>query len=165
MKRIFKFTALILVTAIVVVSCRPKKFSDIGDVPSKTKGIQDNWVLSHAYVVDEAFATPDKLDITDFYKTKTLPTLKFTETGFTALTTGTVKNYFGTGTGTWSFDNADFPKSLYINYSDNSKDTFLLGSTIRTTDLVLKLKKTFYYTKGTAKKIAYSYIWEFTRQN
>ncbi|MCX6189547.1 MAG: DUF5004 domain-containing protein [Bacteroidetes bacterium] len=164
MKSILNFLLLIILFSASFISCRPKKFSDIGLEPSKSKGLQANWILSHAYVIDEAATSPDKLDITAFYQTKALPTLIFTETTFTALTLGTVKNYFGSGSGTWSFDNNDYPTSLRINYSNNVKDTFLLGGTIRPTDSTLKLKKTFYYYKKGVKNIAYSYIWEFVRQ-
>ncbi len=163
MKRILKFSVFFLLLSISTFSCRPKKFNDIGNEPSKMQGLQATWILSHAYVIDEAATSPDKLDITDFYKTKTLPTITFTETNFTAVTSGTVKNYFGTGSGTWSFDNNSYPTSIRINYSNNVKDTFLLGSTIRPTDASLKLKKSFYYFKKGVKNIAYSYIWEFVR--
>ncbi len=93
----FKNSIFIILIALAISSCRPEKFKEIGDIPSKTKGLQDDWKLAHAYVVDEAFSTPDKLDITEFYATKTLPTITFTENTFTALTAGTVKNYFGFG--------------------------------------------------------------------
>lgn len=164
MNRIINRFFIAAAAVLLIASCRPEKFKDIGDPASKTAGIQANWILAHAYVIDEAFATPDKLEITDFYKTKALPTLNITATGFTALTTGVVKNYFGTGKGTWTFDDNTYPTKVYLNYNDNSKDTFMLAGTIRTTDQALKLKKTYYYTKNGVKKIAYSYIWEFTRQ-
>jgi hypothetical protein len=164
MKHFIKIALVCFAAACIVSACRPAKFKEIGEIPSKTKGIQGSWLLSHAYVVDDAYVNPDQLDITDFYKTKALPSFTFTETNFTALTTGTVKNYFGTGTGTWSFDNNDYPTTLYFTYSNNDKDTFLLGATIRPTDSKLKLKKTYFYTKNGIRKSAYSYIWEFDRQ-
>lgn len=85
MKTIFKYFALLILTSLIINSCRPKKFSDIGDPSSKVEGIKANWMLTHAYVIDEAYVSPDKLEITDFYKTAAnLPNLNIAENTFTS---------------------------------------------------------------------------------
>lgn len=165
MKRSAQIILLLLIIAAVSDGCRPKKFKDIGDASSKMEGIKANWIMAHAYVIDEAYVTPDKFEITDFYRTgTTLPNLNISDNSFSSTVTGVVKNYFGTGNGTWKFDDNNFPTSVIFSYSNATKDTFLLASSIRATDNALKLKKQYYYMKAGKKTLGFSYIWEFTKQ-
>jgi hypothetical protein len=163
MKRIHQIILCLFIIT-VANSCRPAKFKEIGDPSSKVEGIKGNWILSHAYAIDEAYVTPDKLEITDFYQTATTqPNLNISDNTFSSNITGVVKNYFGTGTGTWKFDDNNFPSYVIFNYSNSTADTFLLAGPIRATDTSLKLKKQYFYTKAGKNLVAFSYIWEFIK--
>jgi hypothetical protein len=149
----------ILGTAIslLVVSCR-KEYKEIGEVPSKIDGITANWVLSSCKVVDKASVVEEVMDITSFLnQSGKLPNVSFEiKSGigtYTCDTSNVAYSFFGGTSGTWTFDNAEFPKSILIQPKGSTKAiVYPLAATIRPTDTYLQIEKSI-FCNGTEKAV------------
>lgn len=157
MKRIITF----FIAALVLLAPACKKDKTLDPAPSKVEGLSASWVLVKASQVDEVSLIKETADITDFYSTGTqMPNITFNANfTFSSDNTGVAKSHFGSS-GTWAFDNNDYPTKILLTYTGGGTDELPLGATIRTTDTRLKIKQTIYC--GT--DAAFSYLLEFERK-
>jgi hypothetical protein len=169
-KNIFmKQIAFILISSILIagISCKKKKV-EIGNAESSLQGIQAHWELVKATTIDEKSPSRSSFDMTDFYTdngTK-LPNITFNSEllTFSCDTVGLAINHIGTS-GTWKFDDADFPSSITISDANNGMSVLKLYGPIRPSDAHLKIGKTLYCDDGSGGLIAsYTLILEFERK-
>ncbi|MCU0441966.1 MAG: DUF5004 domain-containing protein [Bacteroidia bacterium] len=134
-----------LIFGIVALSSCRKEYKEIGEVPSKVEGISASWVLQDCAVIDKASIVEETLNITPYFsKGAKMPNIRFQMEGTTGVyqadTTGVLYSFFGGTSGTWQFDNADFPTKLILTPTGSSSSiTMPLASTIRPTDTYLKI--------------------------
>jgi hypothetical protein len=142
----------------VWISACQKEYKEIGEVPSKVEGITANWVLQACEVVDKGGFVEETMDITSFFYTKTnLPNIQLAMVNgagvYTADTSNIAFQFFGGTSGTWTFDNPNFPKQLILTPTGSSTNlVFPLATTIRPTDTNLKLDKSI-LCKDTEKAV------------
>jgi hypothetical protein len=91
---------------------------------SKITGISDTWKLSKVVQADLLTNIPERseLDLSNLYIGTEPMSISFTADGNYTLTPGTTLNYIG-GSGTWSFNNNDYPTQ--INLVSNGVNTTL----------------------------------------
>lgn len=133
------------VLGIALLSACRKEYKEIGEVPSKIEGLTAYWILYDCAVIDKAAIIEESLTITPYFtKGAKMPNIRFQMEGTTGVyqadTTGVLYSFFGGTSGTWQFDNADFPTKLILTPAGSSSTiTMPLASTIRPTDTYLKL--------------------------
>ncbi len=135
-----------LAIGVFATSCQ-KEYKEIGEIPSKTDGITASWILSSCSSIDKAAIVEETMDITSFFYTDTkLPNINLKMESnlgtYTCDTANVAYQFFGGTSGTWSFDNPDFPKKVFLTPAGTSTVLeFTLAATIRPTDPYLKLDK------------------------
>lgn len=157
MKQILTF----FIAAMVLLAPACKKETTLNPAPSKIEGLAASWVLVQASQVDELSLIKETADITDFYATgAAMPNITFNSNfTFTSDNTGVAKTHFG-NSGTWAFDNNDYPTKIILTYTGGGTDDLPLGATIRTTDKRLKIKQTI----NCGTDAVFSYLLEFERK-
>ncbi len=163
MKRIIMITAFF----ISLMACK-KEIKDIGAPASKVEGLQANWVLQRCSMVDELSLTKESIKMGDYFTVKnaalTQPNIKFAINNgnriYTVDTTNVLVNFFQASSGTWNFDNDEFPTEIVFNPTGGTPFTLPLGGPIRTVDQVLKLRKPVYC----GGELKFSYVLEFERR-
>lgn len=157
-KRMKNKLYIVCATIGLMVSSCQKEYKEIGEIPSKIEGITANWILKSCEVVDKGGFEEETMDITSFFYSKSnLPNIQFTMVNgagvYSADTSNIAFQFFGSTSGTWIFDNPDFPKQLILTPTGSSQTlTFNLAATIRPTDTYLKLDKSI-LCKDTEKAV------------
>lgn len=129
------FTAL----ALVMSACKPEKLV-LDPAPSKLEGINGTFTLVKVVQVDENAApgTTDELDVTAAYLGTTAPSITFNSSALTfTYNAGTSPDFIG-ASGTWAFDDVDFPTKVVMN-NGTQYDLGLLH-TIRPQDEFLEVE-------------------------
>lgn len=136
-----------------------KEYKEIGNAPSKIEGITAKWVLHSCSVIDKGGFIEETVEITPFFTSSPkLPNISFTmEAGvgrYTCDTSNIAFNFFGGTSGTWSFDNNEFPTKLLITPNGSEQGIVMpLAATIRPTDTYLKIDQSVLC--GTTEKAVY----------
>ncbi|MES2559277.1 MAG: hypothetical protein V4590_06030 [Bacteroidota bacterium] len=153
-----KYIYIIAVTiSFLVTSCR-KEYKEIGENPSKIDGITASWSLNSCKVVDKASIIEETIDVTSFFgQTGKLPKVTFAMTAgvgtYTCDTSNVAFSFFGGTSGTWAFDNAEYPKKVFITpVGSSTVIAFPLAATIRPTDTYLQIDKSV-MCGGTEKSV------------
>lgn len=151
----------IFIAAVILAIPACKKDKTLEPAPSKVDGLTAAWVLVKATQVDELSLIKESADITEFYASGTTqPNITFKpDFTFTSNNVGVAKVHFG-NSGTWKFDNANFPTKIILTYTGGGTDDLPLGATIRTTDTRLKIKQTI----NCGTQAVFSYLLEFERK-
>lgn len=142
----------------LVTSCR-KEYKELGENPSKIDGITASWSLSSCKVIDKAATVEEMIDVTSFFASPTkLPNITFAMNGgvgtYTCDTSNVAYSFFGGTSGTWSFDDANYPKKVIITPAGATAPIeFPLAATIRPTDTYLLIDKSV--SCGGAEKTVY----------
>lgn len=159
MKNIYIRFLLILIPGLLFGSCEEQTY-EFGEPFSKLQGINGTFVLSAVSQIDErTTALDNSLDISDFFIGVTPAVISFNSTDFTyTLNSGTSPNFLGENSGSWRFDDNEFPTEIQLG--SGNPTSLLLNRTIREIDNTLEFQVSR-FCSGTAG-VSYRYI--FTRQ-
>lgn len=130
-----------LAASLAIAGCKPDLKGELGSPSNKMEGMSGTWELSKFSQKDLNNPIQEERDLSDFYVngTDTPYRLTFNLSDMTyTVVPGPGRNYFGS-TGTWGFDNPDFPSLLNL-YSATDTLQFDLGSMVRPFDNALNLE-------------------------
>jgi hypothetical protein len=157
MKRILSLLTLL---ALVVQSCQPDPYKEIGPDYSLTEGITGTWTLSTVSQTDETQPVPETVDISDFFQDDPLVmSFDYSTSTYTVDNVGGGGNIFGDN-GSFGYNETDFP-SMIMMYT-NVGDTLSMDLTqmVRKIDTRMGFKVTRNRCDG--PNITYEY--DFNRQ-
>lgn len=157
-------TAFILVLSLCVgfVGCKEDR-PVLDPAGSKIEGINANWEMVGATVIDIASIQQKSLDVSSAFIGSKAMRIDFDSTDFSyTVDKGFAPNYFGTS-GTWAFDNNETPTSITLTTSDNREILLTLSRTIRPVDANLVFKMNRYIDGKEDPYIAYEFT--FARTN
>jgi hypothetical protein len=112
LKYLLAFSAL----ALMLSACKPEKLV-LDPAPSKLEGINGTFTLVKVAQVDENAApgTTDELDVSAAFIGASAPTITFNSDALTfTYAPGTSPDFIG-ASGTWAFDDVDFPTKVIMN--------------------------------------------------
>jgi hypothetical protein len=137
--RIYLLLILIL-TSVVVSNC--KKSYTLDPPPSSIDGINGSWELYSVIQVDEFDLAKPERNISKFYLgegSSAVMEITFNSSDLTfEITLGQIgKNYLPTS-GTWKFDDDNFPQYIYLKDDEGNVTTLTLQGPIRPQDQQLK---------------------------
>jgi Domain of unknown function (DUF5004) len=139
MKGKYQYWTLLLLMVALLSACKPDKL--VLDPPgSKLEGINDNFVLSEVIQVDPfVIGSGNSMDVTRVFSKGTPPTITFKSADFTySATAGDGPDYLG-ASGTWSFDDNEYPTLINMN-NGSSQYVLKLLHTIRPQDEYLQVQ-------------------------
>jgi len=149
---------LIIFFAFAILASGCKDDGPSLDAPSsKLEGINDDWQLSEVLMIDKSagpFALKE-FDVSAAYFGSNPSEMSFNSADFTYThNSGSAPDLFG-ASGTWAFDDNDFPTLITINDGSGPK-VLTLVRTVRATDQTLQ----FEVTKDCAgsETIGYQYV-------
>ncbi len=152
---------IFVLIAVATFSCsedRPK----LGPPSSKLAGINDTWVLTGVEQLDENATRNNILDVSSVYIGSIPTEISFDSDSFTyVVIAGTSPNFMG-DSGTWSFDDNNYPTLFTITH-DGITERCSLNRTVRTVDQTLEFKYSRYCDPDLSKKTV-SYNYTFTRK-
>ena len=134
------FLAAIALIAVVASNC--KKTYTLEPPPSKIEGINGTWELYNVIQVDEVDLAKAERDISKFYVgdgTTEVMKITFNSEDYTyEITLGEMgKNYLPLS-GTWSFDDNDYPEYIFLSDDGGNITVLKLQSPTRPQDQQLK---------------------------
>jgi hypothetical protein len=117
--------------AFVLQACKPKEVFEPGDPFSSLKGIHGTWAIDQVLQVDKLSTKSDNsLDVSSFFMGASPLEITFNSDDFTwSVAAGDAPNYLG-ASGTWSFDDNDFPSVINI-VEGSATRTFTLNRPVR----------------------------------
>lgn len=135
-----KYSFIVLITlAISVLGCKKEPEVPFGEPSSKIEGINAEWMLVAAQLIDENTINRDSISLTDYYLSGEAPMISFDSKTFEyAVTAHGKKNFFGIG-GTWAFDDDEYPTKIILNDAELGTVEVMLTSTIREVDTRLRV--------------------------
>ncbi|MBL7831079.1 MAG: DUF5004 domain-containing protein [Saprospiraceae bacterium] len=151
---------------IAFTACKKEKF-EIGTPFSKVKGISSTWELKEVWQTDEIAETAP-LNVTDLMVGTTPSIITFTENGRTYnLQTGTSFQFIP-DSGTWKFDDDEYPTQVTLNSSGNDYELALQKPVREIADNTLEYKYIRPIGNCTVleggKKGAVGYIYKYVRK-
>jgi len=157
---------IIVLTSVFVSNC--KKTYTLDPAGSKIEGINGAWELYSVIQVDEVDLAKSERDISKFYVgdgTIEVMKITFKSSDFTyEVTLGdTGKNYLPS-TGTWEFDNNEFPKFIFLDDGEGNITTLSLQGPTRPQDQQLKFSFKRSCTIGGELTEYVGYRYEFNRK-
>lgn len=124
--------SLLILALFSIIACKKEKL-ELDPPSSKIEGISDTWVLKEVTQVDEANPLFPEMEVSEAFIGNQALEMSFESTNFTySVEEGDCPNYFGT-TGTWSFDDNEFPTLVNIVH-DGKEEVLQLLRTVRTVD-------------------------------
>ena len=165
MKTINKFLALTIVCCSVLFFACKKDIKDIGAVQSQVDGIKGKWEVVKVVMNDSTTSTPDPVEVTDFFQASTkMPNISFniTDKTYTSDATGVAYDFFG-ATGTWAFDDPQFPKTITFTPQGGTAFTMGMMAPIRLVDSRLKIQK-YMYCDSAQTNFKFAYQIELERR-
>lgn len=163
MKNVFRNIAILVLIGSTLSACK-KEIKEIGNPASKVEGIQASWVLSKSIQIDEVSLVKESSNITRFFTGGgKMPNITFTETTYIVDTVGLSFNFFGTSSGTWAFDNNEFPSMIKFTPNDAAPFDLKLNGPIRPQDNLKFTRPIFTSCKGASTHVM-SYNLEFVRK-
>jgi len=165
MKNIFKIA---VVTAVIITSfgsCKQEK-QELGPKASQVEGIVNNWILTKVDQIDVnvelAFQESDTLlDVSEAILTSMPMEINISGDGTYTFTDGDGRNMFDSlNTGTWGFDNDEYPSMIVFNKGTNQESNYPLIRPVRPQDPYLAVK----YNKFCGDNRIVSYHLWFTRK-
>ena len=166
MKNTLKFATLALLVAAGFASCRPEK-KTLGPKANQVDGISStSWILSRVDQIDVnvqlAFVESDTLlDVSQAYIDGAPMEIAFNKAGSYTITAGAGSSLFKNATGTWNFNNIDYPSYVTFDGATPSENSMKLIRPVRPQDNHLALK----YNKICGGKRTVSYHLTFNRKN
>lgn len=159
-----KQKTIVFLCALFMLGACEKDVKEIGKIASKIEGIKANWELSKAVQVDEQSLTKESANITGFFtKGGKLPNISFSDSTYSVDTDGLAFNFFGGASGTWKFDDPEFPSKITFTPTGGKSFDLKLNGPIRPQDNLRISKEITNSCKGKATWVM-SYNLEFTRK-
>lgn len=158
MKGKIKFWTLLLLLGVGLAACKPEDI--VLDPPgSKLDGINGTFTLAEVIQVDPfVIGSGNSLDITGAFTSGTVPSITFNSTALSyTFAPGDGPNYLG-ASGTWAFDNDDYPTLISMNDGTAQYDLKLLH-TIRPQDEHLEVQ----YERSCGGTVSVIYQFKFAR--
>lgn len=154
------YSLLILLCLSVFIGACEEDTYEFGEPFSKVEGINGSFVLTQVIQVDERTTNFDNtFEISEFFIGSEPAVISFNGTDFTySLTPGTAPNFLGATSGSWKFDNNEFPTRIELGTSNPV--ILNLSKTIRSIDNTLE----FSFTRSCSGTAGVSYNYIFTRQ-
>lgn len=160
MKKTILYSLYIGAVMIFVTACRPEIPTELAPPGSKLDGINADWVMVAAQIVDENTLNGDSISITPYYADGLAPEIEFNSTTFEYnVTPNGKRNFFGTG-GTWSFDDNEFPTMIMLTSNEGEPIELMLTATIRPQDQRLKVN----YARECGATAYATYYFEYVRK-
>ena len=132
---------MISILAIITLSNCNEKDYPLDPPPSKINGINGTWELISVVEVDEFDLAKPERDISSFYTgvgvTVMMATFNSDDFTFEIIPGDKGQNYLPT-TGTWEFDNNDFPTFIYLTDDEGAVTNLALKGPTRPQDQLLK---------------------------
>lgn len=168
MKSLNKTLTLLIITIVILSSCRPDSFKDLGAERGYLESLNGTWKLTKATQVDEDASKKgfpyQQLDITNLFPyTSFVFTLNVSAGApatFTAVP-GTSPKIIKLSSGTWTVDDLKYPKNIYLK-NGAATDTISLGGYPVSTSASLKITKE--KKDASTGKLLISYSYEFAKQ-
>ncbi len=154
----------ILIIALVVGACKPKLEGELGVPFDKIAALAGTWQLEQFIQKDPNNPIQEERDLTQFYVVNDIAptTLQINGDATYTVAEGPGKNPFGTS-GTWGFDNIEFPIFLILNTPTDTLN-IALNSVVRSTDTSLSLSVDKVCTDDTGvDQLVSIYIFKFKR--
>ena len=157
----------ILLGVLSLSSCKKTIEGELGEPFDKVSGMAGTWQLTTFSQTDLNNPIQEKRDLSRFYIKDGITPLEitFTKAGRTYETDIEFgKNYFGTS-GTWGFDNEEYPSYLLL-YGETDTLQFNLGSVVRSFDQTMSIELPRGCSLNKADAVpTVVYTFEFTRQD
>lgn len=158
MKKII-YSLIFLFIALSSGACEDETY-EFGEPFSKIEGITGEFILTKVIQADERSTNLDNtFDISEFFIGSTPAVLSFNGSDFSyTLSPGTAPNFLGGTSGSWKFDDNDFPTQILLG--SGTPVILDLDRTIRSIDNTLEFRVSRYCSG----KAGVSYQYVFTRQ-
>lgn len=162
-------TGLILMTAIIsFVACNPPKYDELSAPRNITESLAGTWKLTRATQVDEDASTKGfpykEMDITNLFPyTDFILTLNVNAGAPSTFSTtpGSSPLLINLSSGSWSVDDADYPKDITLVNGAVTEKVTLGGYPVGSSNtLKLKVER----KDATTGKLLLSYSYEFAKQ-
>ncbi|MEM0998116.1 MAG: hypothetical protein AAGN35_13595 [Bacteroidota bacterium] len=140
MKRYLQLFLLTLTTGLVLVGCEPDPVT-LDPAPSKLDGINDTFSLVEVKQVDNNGIGLTELDVSGLFIGTTPAVIAFNSANGTwSYNTGSSLDFLG-GSGSWAFDNDEYPTKIAMNNGTDNYDLTLVR-TIRPAEQFLEVELT-----------------------
>jgi len=131
-----------LTLGVVFLSQCKKQTYTLDPPPSKIEGLNGDWSLFSVIQVDEISLSKGERNISEFYigpDSTDLMQVTFNSSNFTfTITPGAIGRNYLPSSGSWSFDNNDYPQFIYLTDDMGITTTLKLQGPTRPQDTVLK---------------------------
>lgn len=164
MKTNMKKTLYIAVAALLMVGACKKEMKELGAPASKVEGLLATWELNKAVQVDEQSLTKESANIFHYFSSSAkLPNITFLDSTYTVDTAGLSFNFFGGPSGSWKFDDVDYPSKITFTPDGGASFDLKLNGPIRPQDNLRLSKEVMHSCKGKSTWVM-SYNVEFIRK-
>lgn len=144
---------------VALQACKPEIPTTLAEPGSKLDGINADWTMVAAQIVDENTLNGDSISITSYYVDDTPPEITFSSTFEYTVTANGKRNFLGNG-GTWAFDDEEFPTMIMLTTNDGEMIDLTLTTTIRPQDSRLR----FNYARNCGATNYATYYYEYIRK-
>lgn len=160
MKKFIPIALLFALGVFTLNSCKKERL-ELEPPSSKLEGINATWKLIEVIQVDEADALFPEMEVSEAFIGEDGLEITFNSNDFSySVRAGESPNYFGTS-GTWAFDDNEFPTLISISHDGKTENLNLLR-TVRTVDKTLEFR--YYRQCADAGKNVVSYKMVFERK-
>lgn len=132
---------LISLAVAALASCRPERRGELGPDPDLAFGIVGRWKVAELSITDFKSPLGDELSVSEDLATLGAP-LEITfnaDNTYQVNNPGKIPHKFGTS-GTWGFNNPEFPSRMGIINNNGETDTIHLRSMARDFDPVWRIQ-------------------------
>ena len=169
MKRQYQLFTFFIVLVIALVACEPVEYGELGNSFSKIEGIEGTWIATEVIQIDETALAQGGLyteqDLTNLFNFSRY-TITFSIDSDTMPSTfsvfaGGAPSFIDT-TGSWTFNDNDFPTDVLFTHTDSSGFTSkmrLIAPPRNQNPLRIKFQR---FSGG---KLIISYQYTFEKQN
>jgi hypothetical protein len=168
MKRTNYILILIALLSVTMLSQCKKKTYTLDPPPSKIEGLNGDWSLYSVIQVDEISLSKGEKDISQFYigsDTTTVMQANFSSSDKTfTITPGTMGRNYLPSSGTWTFDDNDYPQYIYLVDDNGVETTLKLQAPTRPVDTELKFSFQRSCIINGEEKEYVGYRYEFNRE-
>lgn len=152
--------SIIFLAIFALYSCRPEEPGALAAPESKLDGINDSFTLISVTQVDRrALGDESSLDVSDIFTSN--PTqITFSSSDFTySVVPGSGPNFLG-DSGTWAFDDIEYPTTVTLTPAAGAEVVLWLNRTIRPRETMLEVE--WVRSCSGAESVSYRYM--FARQ-
>ena len=168
MKYLSRLIPFIVAVVMVSTACEPMEYGELGEPFSKIDGIEGTWVATEVIQVDETALAQGglytEMDLTNVFNftnyTITFATASGQPSTFT-VSPGGAPSFIDT-TGTWAFDDSQYPTQVHFTLPDSSEYTSMMRLVAPPREQnPLRIK----FQRFSGGKLIVSYRYTFEKQN